>query len=187
MANTAYRSRTQPERELKGAGTRTQAQAEAEDALIDAGRHIADDAADMTRRSAETMQQTFQSSIEMAAQVTERSIDQLATVAGVPTRQTEQAAQQSSRSLQAIFDSGAALMDAVQKVNQDWLDRANSRQQQRLDACAELLRCQNPTDAVAVQLELARRQVESLIEGSRRASELVGKAAGEALRKIKVE
>ena len=159
----------------------------AADQVLETGRRIAEDAASITRSGTETFQQTVQSGLEMATRVAERSMDQFAGAAGLPSRQTEETTQQSSRNLQAIFDSGAEIAGALQQVQEELLERAKNRLQQNLDLVEAVMRARDVSELAAIQIDYARNQMESFISGSRRASELVGKAADKALKRIEVE
>jgi len=169
------------------------------DEMIESGRHIADDAAEIGRRGTETVNQAVQSGMKMAAQMAgrsmdpfgimagftnRRSMDPFGIMAGLPIGRVDDKAQQASRSLQAIFDSGVVMADVLQKISQDWLSAAQDRLQQNLEGLEALLRCRNTQEAAAVQLDLGRRQIASFIESSQRASELVRKSTQEALQKI---
>lgn len=195
MANEANRTIHKQQEQKGPEGPRAEREAQeailrgkaAADEMTETGRRITEDAADITRRSTETVQQTVQSGIEMATQFAERSVDQMAAMAGLPTRQTQEAVQESSRNLQAIFDSGVVLADAVQKLQQELLDIARERQQQNFERYDRLFRSRSLTEFAALQIELARGQVESIVEGSRRASRLIGKAADRALQRMQDE
>lgn len=186
-AEEVKRQAEEKERAAAAAKAAERSARKAAEEVQQANRRITEDAADMTRRGTETMQNTLQSSVEIATKLAERSLSQVAAAVGFPTRETQDAAQQSARNLQAIFDSGAVWADTIQKLQQELLDIARDRQQQDMERYGRLFRSRSLTEFAAVQLELARGQVESIVEGSKRSSRLLGKAADTALQRMQSE
>ena len=70
-----------------------------------------------------------------------------------------------------------------QKACEEWAAGAKARLEQRMDGLAAVLKCRNPAELAAVQVDLSLRQIRSLLESNQRAYELIAKATGEALRK----
>lgn len=184
----AERERTSERRlaESKVEASQIRGRAAAE-SFVEASRRVGDEATAVGRQATEAVQQTLRSAMEMAIHVAERSMNQFAAAAGLPLKSAADATPRSSRNVQAIFDSSAALADGGREVQQQWLDLAKRQLQENLVSFESMLRCGNLTELAAVQFELSRRQLGNLLHASRRSSELIGKAAQDAIRSAKVE
>jgi hypothetical protein len=123
----------------------------------------------------------------MATQVAEQSVDQFARVFGFSGRETQEAAEQSSRNIQAVAECSTVLAQGVQDISREWLDWAQSRFQSQLDGINALLRCRTPQDFIAVQSDQVRQNLELLIESTRRVAERSIQLAEEASEKIAIQ
>ncbi len=157
------------------------------DEAADAGRHAARAGAEIAQSGAETVQQIVQSSLEMATQATERSVDQFAQVFGFSGRVSEETAQQSSQNLEAVAEATTVLAQGLQDISREWTSLAQNRFQRNLDGFNELLRCRTLPDLVAVQSGLLRENLELMLNNSRRIAEMSVQVASEAARKIAEE
>lgn len=154
------------------------------DEAAETGIHTADAVADIARSSTETMQQAVQSSMQMASQVTERSLNQFARVFGMPSRETEEVTQQTTRNIQAVVDCGSVLANGFQDISREWMTHARNQFQKSLDSFGALMRARSPQDAIAIQADLARDTLEDMLQGSRRMSELFVGVADQAMGRI---
>lgn len=152
-----------------------------------AAQRTAGAAADIALSSAETVQQSVQSGLDMAAQMTERTITQFTRVWGLPDRGTEETARQATCNVQTIMDCGTVIAHGLQDISREWLGQAQERLQKNLDGVNALLRARSPQDAIAVQSDLARDNLEALLQQSRRVSERIVAVADEAMGKINAQ
>lgn len=120
----------------------------------------------------------------LMVQTTERSVDQFAKVFGFSGENAKGAAQQSSENLQAMVESSTVLAKGIQDISSEWIRLAQSRVTKNLDGFDALLRCRSVQDLVAVQSELARDNMEQILNNSRHIAERSVQVASEAAQKI---
>jgi len=140
--------------------------------------------ADMVARNAEAVEQVWQSGSEMAAQLTERSMDQFARACGISGESAQQATQQSARNLESIVQSGTILAGGMQNISREWLAFIQKRMQQNLQRFEALANSRTPQEVMAVQSELVRDHLEGFVHSARRVAELSAQMAEEAGRKM---
>ena len=148
------------------------------------GQHVAHIGTDIAQSVTGISQQAVQSTLNMAVQVAERSVDQFASVFGFSGREAQEAAQQSSQNLQAIAECTTVLAQGVQDISREWLDWAQKRMQRQLEGLDALLRSRTPQDLIAAQSDLLRGNLELLLDSSRRIAETSVHVAEEAGMKI---
>lgn len=153
----------------------------------DAGQRAARAGADIARSGAETMQQFVQSGLEMTAQVTERSVDQLAQAFGFSGRQAQEAAQQSSRNIEAIAQCGTVLAKGFQDISREFVGLERNWLERNLDNVNALMRVRTLHDLIAVESRLVRENLEHMLEHGRRIAELSVQVANEASQKISAQ
>ena len=147
----------------------------------------AETGAETIRANAETVQQIMQSGVSMATQAAERSVDQFTRVFGLSGREAQEAAEQSSRNIDAVAECSTVLAQGFQDISREWLGWAQNRFQSHLNGVNALLRCRTPQDFIAVQSDQARQNLELLIESTRRIAERSVQLAEEAGEKIAVQ
>ncbi len=157
------------------------------DETANASQHAAQAGAEIAGRSTETVQQIVQSTVEMAAQATQRSVEQFAQVFGFPGRQTEETARQSSQNIEIVAEASTVLAQGVQDISREWMSLAQDRFKRNLDGFNELLRCRSLQDFIAVQSGLMRDNLEQMLSNSRRIAELSVQVTDQAAQKITAE
>ena len=153
-------------------------------AAVEAGEKTARAGADLMQRNAKAVQEAWQSGSDMATRLTERSADQFAKALGLSGEEAQQAAQQSSRNLQAILQSSTLFAEAAQSISREWFEFARQRMEHNLGQFDALVRCRTPQELAAVQSELARDSLEGLLQSTRRIAEMSARMTDEAARKI---
>ncbi len=140
--------------------------------------------ADVLQRNAETVQQVWQSGSDMATRLTERSADQVARVFGLSGEEAQQAAQQSTRNIEAIVQSSTVIAEGVQTISREWLDFVRHRMENNINRLESLMRCRSPQDLAVVQSDLVRDSLEGFLQSTRRIAEVSVRMADEAVRKM---
>lgn len=135
---------------------------------------------EMMRRNAETLQHTLQCGAKLAARMTERSADQFGRAMGFSGDGAQNAAQKSSRNLEALVQSGAVLTEITQRLCEEWVDMARARMDRGFDRMEALLQCRTPQDVAALQSELWRDNVETFLGYARKAGEHSARLVEEA-------
>jgi len=164
-------------------------------AMSDATDRIARTAADVSertskigievvKRSAETAKQVWEASSEAAARLTERSANQFGRVLGFSGEDAQKTIQGSSQQFEALMQSGGVVASASQDISREWVEMARGIMEATIDRSETFARCRTPQDVFAMQLELASDNIKTLLQGTRRMSELSARAAQDAVTKI---
>lgn len=153
-------------------------------AAADAGAGAARAGADLLQRSTETMQDAWKSGSKVASQLTERSMAGFARAFGMAGEGAEQAAEQSSRNLECIVQSGTIFAGGMQSISREMFDFARTRVEQNLRRADALANCRTPQEILAAQTDLVRDNLEDLVQSTRRIAEISMQTADEAARRM---
>ncbi len=175
-----------------------QAERESTEAARETGRKVAEEAAQtartmadtgerMTRagsetaeRNMETMSNAWRESSEAASRIAERSMDQVSKMFGLTGDAARQSLQQSSGNMQAILESSTLMADALQQISGEWMRFAHSTIEQNLNRLEQLQGCRTMQDVMALQTQIARDNLESILHTARRTSEVSTRIAEQA-------
>jgi hypothetical protein len=147
-------------------------------------RRIAQISTDVSNRAARAGTEILeQSSVEIAARLTERSADQFGRVWGIFGEEVHKAAQKSPDNFDAIIQSSSVLAKVTQSISREWANFMRKRMQQNLNRFESLLRCRTPQDMTAVQSEILRDNLESFLHCARRVAETSMQVADEATKR----
>ena len=135
---------------------------------------------EIMQRNAETVQHTLEYGAKLAARMTERSADQFGRAIGFSGEGAQRAAQRSSRNLEAIVQSGTMLTELTQLLWEEWAEIARARMDRSFDRIDALLQCRTPKDFAALQSELLRDNLETLLGYARKVGEHSARLADEA-------
>ena len=153
-------------------------------AAADAGEDVARTGADIFQHNAETMQNAWQCGLDIANKMTERSTDQFARTFGFSGEEAQQAMQQSARNVEAIFHSTNILAKGIGGMSREWFEFIRGRMEYNMSRMDVLMRCRTPQDFAAVQSDLMRDNVESVLQSSRRVAEMSLQLADNAAKKM---
>jgi hypothetical protein len=138
--------------------------------------------AEIVQRNTQIVQQAWEMSSKMAAELTRQSVDQFARTFGISGEEAQKTAQQSAVNLEVIIRSSAALAEGVQTISQEWLEFAQSRVEQNRDWFNALVR--TPQNLTAMQSEMIQADLQRLLQSARRTAEISARAADNATRKL---
>lgn len=88
-----------------------------------------------------------------------------------------------SDNIDAIIHSSSVLAEVTQSISREWANFARERMEQNFNRFDALLRCRTPHEFAAVQSELLRDNLESLLQCSRRIAEKSMQMAEEATKR----
>jgi phasin family protein len=151
------------------------------------GEQTARAGADVFRRGSETARDSLQSGLNTATQGFQRIADQFTQVLGFNGPQSEELVRRSSENLQAVSQASTVLARGFQEVSHEVLGLVQDRVQKNIDAVNRLAGCRSVQDFVAVQSDLARDNLQQLIDTNKRVAELSVRVADEAARAIQAQ
>ena len=162
--------------------------AELSRSALDAGERAALSGAELIQRNSEVMRRAWHSYLDMAAQMTGQSSDELARAFPLGNliggEETRKAAEQSSRNVDAIVDTGNVLAKGAEDITREWFDFARSRVEHNLVSLSEFTKCRSPQHVAAVQSELMRDNLEVVLQISRKVAEISVRVAEDAMGKV---
>jgi phasin family protein len=148
------------------------------------GEQTARAGADLARRGADTARDSLQSGVNMATQTFQRINDQFTKALGFNGPEAEERARRSSQNLQAVSQASSVLVKGAQDVSHEWFGFAQERVQKNMDGLNRLLGCRSVQDFVATQSDLARDNLQQVIDINKRVAEVSVRVAEEAARSI---
>jgi phasin family protein len=151
------------------------------------GEQTARAGADITRRGAEAARDTVQSGLNTASETFQRVTDQFTQVLGFNGPQAEELARRSSQNIQAVSQAGSVLARGTQEASQEILGLVQERLRKNMDGLNRILSSRSVQDLVANQSDLARDNLQQIIEANRRMAELMVRIADEAARVIQAQ
>lgn len=102
----------------------------------------------------------------------------------ISSQATEEMTKRTSDNFDAIIRCGTVLADGYQSMMREWMNCAQEVTQRNLDGFNALLKAQSIQDLMTLQSDLLRKDMEVLLNGSARISELSGRAAVDAVKQI---
>jgi len=182
VEDTARRTAEQTSRIGQAAAEQTtrigQAAAEAGDEVARAGAHL-------LQQNAETLQNAWRSGLDMATAVMGRSTDELRRTLGFSENEAlqaeaQQATERSARNTETILYTSTATTKLVGRMSQEYFEFVRHQIENSMNRMNELWRCRTPQDVAAVQSDLVRETVGSVLESSRRMADMSLKLADDA-------
>jgi hypothetical protein len=144
-------------------------------------------AADGAQRAARTAQDTVRTGVGRAAEVAQRSTDNVAQLFSLSTKQTQEAAGQAAERMQAVAQSSTALVRGFQEVSRAVFEMTQDRFQRNVEALTALSRCRSVPEFLAAQTSLLRDNVDLTLENSQRLAQLSVGVVEEVSRTVTVE
>ena len=177
MEDKARRTAEQTSRIGQAAAEQTtrigQAAAEAGDEVARAGAHL-------LQQNAETLQNAWRSGLDMATAVMGRSTDELRRTLDFSGNEAQQATERSARNTETILYTSTAATRLMSGMSQEYFEFVRHQLEKSMDRMNELWRCRTPQDIAAVQSDLVRETVGSVLESSRRVADMSLKVADDA-------
>ncbi len=139
---------------------------------------------DMLHSNMETARHIWESSAELTSSLAKRTTDQFGRALGLAGGETDATAHQASRNLSAILQTSQALNDGVRKVSDEWFKFARARMERAFEHVDKAMRSRTPQELAAIQTEVVRDNLESMLQSTQRIAELSQQTANEASRKL---
>ena len=153
-------------------------------AAAEAGEQAARVGADLLKQNAETMQEAWRFGLNMTTAVMGRSTDQLSRTLGLSGDKAEEATERSARNAQTVLYSTAAASKAMSGMSKEYFELVRHQIEKNMERINELWNCRTPQDVAAVQSEMMREAVGSVLETSRRMADMSIKLADDAAKRM---
>jgi hypothetical protein len=124
--------------------------------------------------------------MQTGIQAAQRVADEFGRVFGVGG-QNEDLTRQATQNLEAITETGSVLMRGFQDVSREWLELTQERFRKNAEGMTKLAQCRTLPDLAAVQSDLARDNLNQIVDVTRRIAERSMKVADEAAKTITAE
>ena len=142
--------------------------------------HTARAGAHLLQQNAETLQNAWRLSLDMATKVMGRSTEELDRTLGFSGNEAQQATERSARNTEAILYTSTAATKLIGRMSQEYFEFVRHQMENSMERMNELWRCRTPQDVAAVQSDLVRETVGGVLESSRRMADMSLKLADDA-------
>ncbi len=139
---------------------------------------------EIVKRSNESAQQLWEASTEMFTQLTHRATDQFGRAFGLSGDDAQNVLADTSKNVGAVLASTNAIASASQEFSRQWMETTRKIFETTISRSETLARCRTPQEFFGMQAELARDNLNTVLHGTRRLSEISARAAQEATNKM---
>ena len=153
-------------------------------AAAEAGEQVARASASLLKQNAETLQDTWRFGLEMATSVVGRSTEQFGRTLGLSGDGVQQATERSARNTQTVLYTGTAAAKVMGGISHEYFQMVRHQVEKGMDHMNELWSCRTPQDFAAIQSDMMRETVETVLESSRRIADMSIKMADDAGKQI---
>ena len=150
----------------------------------DTGQEVARTSANLLQKNAETLQNAWRFGLEMATTVMGRSTEQFGRAFGLSGDGAQQATERSTRNVQTILYASTAAANVMGGMSREYFELVKRQFEQNMDRMNELWSCRTPQDVAAVQSDMLRETVGTVLESSHRIADMSLKLADDAGRQI---
>jgi hypothetical protein len=147
------------------------------------GDEVARVGAQMLQQNAETVQNAWRFGLDMATKVMGRSTEELGRTLGFSgneAQQAQQATERSARNTETILYTSTAATRLMSGMSQEYFELVRHQLEKSMERMNELWRCRTPQDIAAVQSDLLRETLGSVLESSRKVADMSVKVADDA-------
>lgn len=135
---------------------------------------------DLNERAAENTKQIVQRSVETASNQAREAADHFSRTLGYTGEGSERLAQQSKQNMEAVVRCGTVLTQAFQDTSRIWLELSQKQWQRNLDGLNKLARVKSVQEYSAIQSELLREGLQSMVQDGKAITEISARAIEEA-------
>jgi len=149
----------------------------------EAGEEVARAGAQLLQQNAETVQNAWRFGLDMATKVMGRSTEELGRTLGFSgneAQHAQQATERSARNTETILYTSTAATRMMSGMSQEYFEFVRQQMERSMERMNELWRCRTPQDLAAVQSDVLRETVGSVLESSRKMADMSLKLADDA-------
>jgi phasin family protein len=139
--------------------------------------------ANLLQQNAETLQNAWRLSLDLPSLLVDRSADQIGRTLGLSGNEAR-AAEHSARNAEMILHSTTALSKVMTEMSREYFETLRQQIQNNMGRMNDLWRCRTPQDFVAVQSDLVRDNINTLLESSRRLADMQARMVDDAKKQI---
>ena len=150
----------------------------------EAGEEVARASASLLKQNAETLQDAWRCGLEMATSVMGRSTEQFGRTLGLSGDGVQQATERSARNTQTVLYTGTAAAKVMGGISHEYFQMVRHQVEKNMNHMNELWSCRTPQDFAAIQSDMVRETVESVLQSSRRIADMSIKMADDAGKQI---
>jgi len=136
--------------------------------------------ADVARRGAETAREAVHTTLDTANEAFRRVTDQFTNALGFNGPQAEEVARRSSQNIQAVAEASTVLARGAQEISHEVFGLFQDGVRRHAEALNRIAGVRSVQDFVAVQSDLARDNLQQVIDTNRRIAEASLRIADEA-------
>ncbi len=152
--------------------------------MADATERTVRISADSARRGAESAEAMWREGTEAASRIGQRSMNQLSRIMGLSGEAARESIERTSGNMQAVLQSVSDFAGGLQDVTGEWMRCTQRQVEHNLDHMEELGQCRTLHDLLALQTQMVRENMETLLQGVQRTSERSTQIAGRAVRRL---
>ena len=195
MANQRPIEKQAEQHRQESPGTQPRSASENIRSISDAGSQIAGSAADMSQRAAqngaemldrhnETARQLWEQSSALFSHLAHQSSEQMTRVLGLSGENAGEGARRTSRSVEALRQSGEVIASASRDLSREWFGTMRGVIDAAVGRSDSLASCRTPSDLLATQLEIMQAVVQATLHGTKQFAEISAEAATQATQKM---
>jgi len=150
----------------------------------EAGEEVARASASLLKQNAETVQNAWRFGLDMATTVMGRSTEQFGRTLGLSGDGVQKATERSARNAETILYASTAAANVMGGMSREYFQLVQHQVEKNMDRMNDLWACRTPQDVAAVQTDLVRETVGTVLESNRRIAEMSLKMADDAGKQI---
>jgi phasin family protein len=116
----------------------------------------------------------------MATAIMGRSTDQLGRTLGLSGNGAQEATERSARNAETVLYASTAATKVMDSMSREYFELVRHQMEKSMDRMNDLWSCRTPQDVAAIQSDLVRETVGSVLESSRRMADMSLKLADDA-------
>ena len=153
-------------------------------AVADAEKEASLAGAALLKENTEAIQNAWRCGLDMTTAAMGRSTDQLSRTLGLSGDEASSANERSARNAQTILYSTTTVTKVMSGMSREYFELVRHQMETSMERMNDLWRCRTPQDVAAVQTDLLRDALGSVLESSRRVADMSLKLADEAKKRM---